>query len=77
MDIEGGMGVDALEHIHQVDIRVHALQAARRDQARYDADIARARFRPAEEPRLRERFVNGAASLGGWKSNPDVRTQQI
>jgi hypothetical protein len=27
--------------------------------------------------RLRERFVNGADSLGGWKPNPDVRTQRI
>ena len=26
---------------------------------------------------LRERFVNGADSLGGWKPNPAVRTQRI
>jgi len=35
-------------------------------------------FCPSRFPiRLRECFVNEADSLGGWKPNPDVRTQRI
>ena len=33
--------------------------------------------REREELALRECFVNEADSLGGWKPNPDVRTQRI
>jgi len=29
MDVKGGMGIDALEHIDEVDIGIDALQAAR------------------------------------------------
>jgi len=35
---------------------------------------------PNDEPAselLRERFENGSVSLGGWKHNPDERTQRI
>jgi hypothetical protein len=39
MDVEGGRGVDALQHVHAVDIGIDALQAARREQTLHDAHI--------------------------------------
>jgi hypothetical protein len=52
MDLKGGMGVDPLEQIHEIDIRVDALQPARGDEALHDADIACADFGPAKQPSL-------------------------
>jgi hypothetical protein len=37
MDLEGGMGIDALEHSDEVDVGLHALQTAKRRAA---ADLA-------------------------------------
>jgi hypothetical protein len=50
MDIKGGMRVDTLEDIDQVDIGVDTLQAARGDQALHDAHILRPDFSPAKQP---------------------------
>ncbi len=50
MNLTGGMGIDALEHIDEVDVGVNALQSARGNQALHDAHILRADLRPAEQP---------------------------
>jgi hypothetical protein len=52
MDLEGGMGINTLEHVHEIDIRIDALQATGGNEALHDADIACADFRPTEEPRF-------------------------
>ncbi len=49
--LKSGMGIDPLEHIHEVDIGIDALQAARGNQALHDADIVGTDFRPAKQPR--------------------------
>jgi len=50
VDLEGGMGINTLQHIHEIDIRVDPVQPARGEEALHDPDVARAHFRPAEEP---------------------------
>jgi hypothetical protein len=30
LDLKGGMGIDALQHIHQIDVGIDAVQATRR-----------------------------------------------
>ncbi len=40
MDVEGRVGIDPLQHIDEVDIRINALQATGSNQALDDADIA-------------------------------------
>jgi hypothetical protein len=52
MDLEGGMGVDTLQHIHYVDVRIDALQQARGEEALDHADVPSANLRPTEEPRF-------------------------
>jgi hypothetical protein len=32
VDLTSGVGINALEHVHEVDIRIDALQATRREQ---------------------------------------------
>ena len=46
MDCKSRMGVNALEHVEQVDRGIDALQATRGDEALYDADVAGADFGP-------------------------------
>ncbi len=50
MDVEGGMGIDALEHLYQVSTRIDSLYAAGGQQTLHDADILRPEFGPAKEP---------------------------
>jgi hypothetical protein len=50
MDVEGGMGIDALEHADEIAIGIDALEAARREQALNDAHVLRAHVGSAEEP---------------------------
>ena len=50
VDLQGGMGIDALEHIDQIDIGIDALEATGGQQTLDDADMARADFRPTEQP---------------------------
>src|SRR5215813_4809518 len=50
MDLEGWRGINPLEHVHEIDIRIDALQSTRRDEALHDADIPDPDFRPTEEP---------------------------
>src|SRR5215510_3040467 len=50
MDLKGGMGIDALQHIDQGDVGIHPLESAGRNQALHDADVARPDFGPAEQP---------------------------
>ena len=50
VDLKGGMGIDTLEHIHQIDIGIDALEPTRGEQTLDDAHMASAHFRPAEQP---------------------------
>jgi len=50
MDLKGGMDIDALEHIDEVDIGINPLKPAGGDQTLHDTDIGCAHFRPAEPP---------------------------
>lgn len=52
MDVKGGMSVDALEHVHEADIWIDALEAVRRYETLHDPHIPRPHFRPAKQPRL-------------------------
>jgi hypothetical protein len=63
MDVKGGMGIDALEHIDEIDVGINALEAARSNQTLDDADIMRAHFGPAEQP------VPSAQSNGANRSD--------
>ena len=49
VDLEGGMGIDPLQHIHAIDIRVDPLQPARGEETLYNPDGACAHFRPTEQ----------------------------
>ena len=49
MDLEGRMGVNPLQYIHEVDVGIDALQATRGEQTLNDTDIARAHL---HRPRL-------------------------
>lgn len=50
VDVEGGMGIDTLEDVDEVDVGINALQATRREHALHDVHLARPQFRPAEAP---------------------------
>jgi hypothetical protein len=50
VDLKGGMGVDALQHIDEVNIRIDSLEAARREDALHNPNVARSHLRPVEEP---------------------------
>ena len=50
MDVKGGMGIDPLEDIDQIDVGIDALEATRSQQALDDADMPGADFRPTEQP---------------------------
>ena len=50
MDLEGGMGIEPLQHIHEIAIRVDPLQPARGEETLHKPDGACAHFRPATEP---------------------------
>jgi hypothetical protein len=50
MDLEGGMGINPLEPIDQIDMWINVLQSARGEQTLDDADVACAHFRPAKQP---------------------------
>ena len=52
---------DALQHVHQIGVRIDAVQPASGDQALHDASVLGADLAPAEQPRLFERFYRGAA----------------
>src|SRR5262245_7285032 len=52
MDVKSGMGVDALEYIDEVDVRIHSLEATRGEEALHDVHILCFAFVPAEEPSL-------------------------
>ena len=52
LDFQGGMGIDALEHIDQIDVGIDALQTTRRKQTVDDAHMVGADFRPTEQPVL-------------------------
>ena len=39
-----------MEYIDEVHVRIDPLEAARREEALNDPDVARAHFRPAEQP---------------------------
>lgn len=49
-DLEGGMGIDPLEHLDQIDMWINVLHSARGEQTLNDADVACAHFRPAKQP---------------------------
>ncbi len=44
----GRMLANALQHIHQVIVRIEVVQLARHQQALHDADLFRPHFRPAK-----------------------------
>jgi hypothetical protein len=46
MDLEGVMGIDPLQDIDEVDVRVNSLQPARGKEALHHSDIAGAHFGP-------------------------------
>ena len=50
LDLKRGMGIDALQHIDQVDVGIDALEATGGQQTVDDADVTRAHFRPTEQP---------------------------
>ncbi len=50
LHLKGGMGIDALEHIHQIDIGIDALQATGGEQTVDDARMSGAHFGPAKQP---------------------------
>jgi hypothetical protein len=50
VDLKGGMGIDALQHIDEVNIRIDLLEAARREETLHNPNVARFHLRPAEEP---------------------------
>lgn len=50
LDLKGGVGIDPLEDIDEIDVGIEALYATGGQQTLNDADMARAHFRPAEEP---------------------------
>ena len=50
LDFQGGMGIDALEHIDQIDVGIDALQTTRREQTVDNPHMAGADFRPTEQP---------------------------
>ena len=52
LDLQGGMSLDALQHIDQIDLGIDAVQATRRQHTVDDPDVTRAHFRPAEQPIL-------------------------
>jgi len=49
MDLAGGVGIDALEHIDQIGRGSHALHVARGKPTRHGADRAYADFDPAKQ----------------------------
>ena len=50
LDLKGGMGIDALEDIDEIDIGIDALEATGGQQTLDDADMAGTHFRPTEQP---------------------------
>jgi hypothetical protein len=50
LDFKGGVGIDALEDIDEIDVGIDALEATGGQQTLNDADMARADFRPTEQP---------------------------
>jgi len=50
LDPAGRVQADALEHINEVGVGVHALQPAGREQALEDAHLLGAHLAPAEQP---------------------------
>jgi hypothetical protein len=48
VDLQGGRGIDALEHLHEIAVGSHALQTTGRYHTVEDADLARAHFCPTE-----------------------------
>jgi hypothetical protein len=50
MDLEGRMGINPLEHVHEIDLGIDTLQPTRGEQTLNDTDVVRAHFRPAEHP---------------------------
>jgi hypothetical protein len=52
LDGREGVGVDALQHVHEVGVGIDAVERAGRDQALDLPDALRPEVRPAEEPVL-------------------------
>jgi hypothetical protein len=50
VDLESGMGIDALEHLDEVAIGINPLEATRGEQALDNADISRAHLGPVKQP---------------------------
>ena len=50
MDVKGRVSIDALQHIDEVDIGIHALQPARRQQALDNPHSLGPHFGPTKQP---------------------------
>ena len=50
VDLQGRMGIDALQYIDEIDVGIDALEATRRQQTLNDPHMAGAHFCPTEQP---------------------------